>query len=164
MSIDPQKYFFKMSFRFDKCTPEAFGLALSESSENIYVDKSDGFLWEQQNLYDFGWGAEYGFVRLPALGFYDLWDLLLNSKIQDNQHGAACLLEEKYADELLEKIESIFSNPGSQINERLKTACRILKLESGINRGNLQGKNYAGIKDKATRWNNISEQVKAFYR
>ena len=72
MSINPQKYFFKMSFRFDKCTPEAFGLVLSENSENIYVDKSEGSLWKQQNLYDFGWGAEYGFVRLPEPSFYDL--------------------------------------------------------------------------------------------
>ena len=164
MSIDPQKYFFKMSFRFDKCTPEAFGLVLSENSENLYVDKADDSLWGQQNLYDFGWGAEYGFVRLPELNFYDLWNLLSNSNIQDNQHGAACLLEEKYAAELLEKIESIFSNAASQINDRLKTACRILKLERGINSGNLLGKNYAEIKDKATRWTNISEQVKAFYR
>ena len=88
--------------------------------------------------------------------------MLLNSNIQNNQHGAAGLLEEKYADELLEKIESIVSNPGTQINDRLKTAFRILRLESGINRGNLQGKNFAEIKNKATRWKNISEHVKAF--
>ena len=59
---------FMMSMRFNKESPEDFGLIPSEDSD-IYVKPSDNSLWKKRNLYDFGWGKENGFYKLPLPNF-----------------------------------------------------------------------------------------------
>ena len=162
MSLDLKKLYFRMSFRLNKVTPDEFGLVESGTDTYLYIDKIDGSIWKKKTLYDFGWGNEYGFMRLPELSFDEAWNMLTSSDIQENQYGAASLIDEKYSENLLEKIESIFSTPNFQINERLRNAFKILDLEAGRNRSETQGKSYKEVIDNFNRWKNISEKVKAF--
>ena len=64
MQIDYNKKYFLMSFRFDKNKPEDFGLEKSPSNDNIFIDLRDNSEWLKKDLYDFGWGNEYGFYKI----------------------------------------------------------------------------------------------------
>lgn len=45
MTIDLNKIYFMMSFRFDKSKPEDFGLVASKDEEDIFIDLKDASLW-----------------------------------------------------------------------------------------------------------------------
>lgn len=156
--LDPNQKYFLMSFRFNKTTPEAFGLIPSDNNDKIYLDSKDNSRWIKMGLYDFGWGSETGFVRLPKLGFNGLWYLLTNSTVEENRYGAAALILSEHSAELLAYLTELF-NSGELINDSLRRALEILKLEEPINRSRIVGKKPHEIEADFQRWNWISEQV-----
>jgi len=71
------------------------------------VSQIDGSIWESASLYDFGWGKENGFIKLPQMGFSELWTLFLNAQIEENIYGAASVLVESYLSDTINTIKSL---------------------------------------------------------
>jgi len=159
MKLDHNKKYFLMSFRFDKEKPEDFGLSQSQYNCNIFIDTSDNSEWIQKELYDFGWGNEYGFIRLPELDFLELWNVLENSKLQENKYGAAYTLENKYPDTLLNHLLGLLNKPNFQLNEALKDTFKILELQNVTNRSGVVGKSFAEINTDFENWKLVSKKV-----
>ncbi|HHZ20380.1 MAG TPA: hypothetical protein GX391_07730 [Firmicutes bacterium] len=49
--------------------------------------------WIEKEIYDYGWGNEIVFVKLPELGFDDSCQILVKSQIKDNRYGVAAIIE-----------------------------------------------------------------------
>lgn len=158
MIIDANKKYFMMSFRFNKTRPEDFDLHPSQQKQDIFVDLKDNSQWIKLDLYNFGWGNEVGFMRLPKLNFEQLWGLLLNSSIEENKYGSAFLIESEYPDELLNFLIELFNNT-SQISKSMKEAFKILKLDEVRNRSGVLGKSYNEIQNDFNKWKVISERI-----
>lgn len=146
-----------MSFRFDNCKPENFNLI--HLKNNIYLSKDDNTKWEKINLYDFGWGSECGYMKLPKLEFNKLWKLLISSNIQDNVYGAAYIIEKDYPDQLLKKVNTLLNNQ-ELINKKILNIFEILKLNKIKNRSSIIGKSSKEIKNDFKRWKDLSKKVK----
>lgn len=110
-------------------------------------------------LFDFGWGDEYGFVRLPELNFDKLWYLLLNSNIDNNIYGSASVISKVYFNELYEILIGIFNNPKDIITQPLKRTFKILGLEKRTNKSSVEGKGWLEIDRDYRKWIQISEKV-----
>lgn len=149
--------YFKMSRRFDKRTPQDFGL--TERSENgDAIDPEDGSQWHSCTLYDYGWGSENGFYRIPLPEFSALLGIVLDSNDQDDVYGAASVILELFPNDLLESLEHIYSCTGG--NERKRKLATVFQLHLGINRSHTQGKHYSEIISDAHRWSVIGEITK----
>jgi len=160
MSIDINKDYFRMSFRFDKKTPEEFGLTHLNKTSNRYIDVSDNSYWIQRKLYDFGWGNENGFMRHQNLSFDELWCLLVESKLEANRYGAAYVILNEYPEELLSYLDSLFDNPNNNISDSMKEAFEILGLEEVRNRCETTGKSYEEVNREYEKWKYVSKRVK----
>jgi len=147
-----QKYFIA-SFRFDKDKPEDFDLEKIEGTE--YCQDKDGGKWKQTYLWDSGWGNEYGFVRQPEPNFEQLWSLLLESNIEDNQLGAAELLDIKYPFELKEKLKDLFSTEMKLNRNITKRLERLEVLRTGTNRSEVIGKSIKTVEIDYQEWKKI---------
>lgn len=159
MDVDLNKKHFLISFKFSKCHPKDFGLIQSCFDSNIYINPKDHSQWVKQETYDFGWGNENGFMRLPKLQFEELWYLLTNSKIQENKYGAAYIIEQQFSDELLKLLIEIFSR-NSTFPKEIIEAFKILKLHEAKNRSPILGKLIGEIHLDDDNWKYISEKVK----
>jgi hypothetical protein len=163
MEININEQYFLMSFRFDKTNPEDFGLVPLSEQEDLFIRTRDGSIWRKQELYDLGWGKEYGFIGQPELDFEGLLYLLLNSRIEENQYGAASELLDRYPDELLEKVEQILDkNNIDSLDQKQKKGFLILKLETPLNRSATIGKSFEQINQDFERWKAVSERVSVF--
>lgn len=160
INIDINRKYFLLSFRFNKSTSDDFGLVQSKEDTNIFIDKDDNSQWVWQESYDFGWGNENGFMRLPELNFEQVWYLLNNSTIQDNMYGSAFIIEEKYPDKLMEILKSIFEHNQRIVDERQKKVLKILKLNEARNRSEILGKSFIEIEEDFKKWKDISEEVR----
>lgn len=157
INLDINSKYFLLSFRFNKSTPADFGLIPSEEDSTLFIDKDDNSLWIWQKSYDFGWGNENGFMRLPELNFEQLWYLLTQSPNQDNMYGSAYIIEQRYPDKLLEVLTCIFEHNRNIIDDKLKNAFRILKLHEEFNRSEVLGKSYKEIDSDYKKWLDISK-------
>ena len=101
--------YFVMSVRFNKCSALDFGLIPKDSGTAI--DPNDNSIWVKTELYDFGWGKENGFYKAPLPDFDTLLELVLHSEDRDDMYGAAAIILEKYADELLYRCEAMMNDP-----------------------------------------------------
>lgn len=149
-------YFF-MSFRFNKNSPEDFGLIKSDNS-SLYENPNDGSLWVQRSLYDYGWGKENGFCKIPTPGFEELVDIILTSKNEEDKHGAAAIILEDFCSELLDKSIAIFED-----RKNTKKYCgffKILHLDLPINRSPVIGKHFNEVSEDFEKWKQISVKVK----
>ncbi len=45
-------------------------------------------------------------VKMPELGFEDLWDLLVNSPLRMNRTGSLLIIEQLHGESLLKLLES----------------------------------------------------------
>lgn len=144
MRVDLNQVYFLMSFRFDKNKPEDFGLDSCPGDAGVYIRPSDGSQWLQKDLYDFGWGNESGFVRLPELDFDQLWQLLTRSKLADNRYGAAFELQNKYSAALTNRLWETLSRQKPPTASLLK-ALEILDLNQMGDCADLMGRNIAEI-------------------
>lgn len=118
--------YFRMSFRFNKSNYADFGLICKNGK---FYNNDDNSEWKMMKLYDFGWGQENGFYRLPVGDFDFLIHLVLYSNDEEDSYGAAayinellCLdlktflldyIKEKHSKDEIRKLKDLFdlSNP-----------------------------------------------------
>ena len=154
--IDMNEKLFMMSMRFNKKFPKDFGLIPSEDAD-IYIMPSDKSLWKKRNLYDFGWGKENGYYKLPLPQFDDLVNIIMNSEFKDNRYGSAAIILDDYNDELLIKCQEVLRD--EQNAKRYCAFFNILKLDIPMNRSSKLGKSYKEIAEDFKKWKDISKQV-----
>ena len=147
-----------------KIKPEDFNLYPSDTDSDIYIDKSDNSKWLKKYLYDFGWGGQNGFMRLPQLDFQDLWDLLFNSKFKDDRYGAAVILEAEHAEELNKHILGIFNKQNIEVTKSMIEVFNILHLDRGMNRSEILNKPNEEVTRDWENWKNIAEKVKSILK
>ncbi|QNR23274.1 hypothetical protein [Croceimicrobium hydrocarbonivorans] len=145
--IDLKERYFLVSFQFNKRTPADFKLT-KVKGEEYCLDKS-GNKWTQAYLWDKGWGQEYGFIRFPEPNFKELWSLLLESEISDNQQGAAELLKAKYPEELKLALKELFKS-SQALDSNMSN--RINCLQLGINCSPIEGKPHTEVEKDFQDW------------
>ena len=145
--------YFVMSMRFNKSSASDFGLISKDA--NTAVDPNDNSIWVKTDLYDFGWGKENGFYKSPLPNFDVLFGLALNSKIRDDMYGAAAVILEKYADELLCQCEIIMNDRSRK--KEVKRMVELFKLRSATNRSSVVQKSYEQVQSDCCRWKKISD-------
>ena len=127
--------YFRMSKRFNKKTPSDFGLT-TDAKGDYAIDPEDNSKWKPCSLYDFGWGNEIGYYRIPLPGFAELLQISIESNDSDDMYGAAAIILEKYPNDLLEYCEELF---GPSINKRTaKQLIKAFQLDQCINRSPAQ--------------------------
>lgn len=148
--------FFMMSMRFNKSTPEDFGLVQTDDS-GVYIMQSDNSLWKKRDLYDFGWGKENGYYRLPLPCFDDLVSIILNSNLKNNKYGAAAIILDDYCEELYDKCDEILKD--TQKVDEYSEFFSILQLEKPINRSTIVGKRSIQVSEDYNKWEEISKRL-----
>lgn len=148
--------YFMMSFRFNKQYPQDFGL--TKINHDIAFNPVDNSKWQAKLLYDFGWGKENGYCKLPIPDFTKLLDIILNSENNEDVYGATAIILDMYSEELLDKCEQLIN---SDIQSKaLKKISALFNLENPINRCNIEQKSYEQIRADFERWKKISEAIK----
>lgn len=148
---------FMMSKHFNKSTPEEFGLTQSNDPD-IFISLSDQSLWGKRQLYDWGWGRENGFYRLPLPSFEELVRIVINSMVEENCFGAASIILDDYVEDLQNYCLELFkrnSYPKDHIH-----FFNIMGLERPINRNSLESKDFDAVMKDYTLWVYISDQIK----
>ena len=148
--------YFVMSMRFNKCYASDFGLILKDT--NKAINPNDDSIWIKASLYDFGWGKENGFYKDPLPCFDSLFEIALCSSNSEVMYGAAAVILERFADDLLYKCE-IFMNDDFRKNEFRKMV-DLFNLKSSMNRSSTSGKTYEQIRSDYARWKAVSEMAK----
>ncbi len=139
--------YFLMSRRYNKKSAEDFGL--KEIDAQTAQCRSDGSLWKKTSLYDFGWGKEYGYCRLPEPKPDKLIDILINSSEEEDCYGAASILMDKYPDKLLTACETMAVEPESEKYIRMYGA---LQLNRKMNYNAVEGKSLEELEKDHERW------------
>ena len=152
--------YFRMSHRFDLCTPADFGLE-ETPDKDIAVDPTDGASWRRCALYDFGWGKENGYCKLPLPSFELLLELAVTGENREDQYGAAAIILDEYPDLLLAACEVMAQDPSQ--SESLKSLNAVFQLESGINHSPTTGKHYNDIRTDAARWQTLATYLKSLH-
>lgn len=145
--------YFLMSNRFNKQSAQDFGL--SESGGGMAVDPADGSLWKRDRLFDFGWGAEDGYYRVPLPGFSRLLDMVISEDDAEDVYGAAAIIERQYSEELLACCEDMVLDPGRSGD--FEKVSRVFQLDHPVNRCPITGKTGREIQADSERWKRISE-------
>lgn len=145
--------YFMMSRRFNKSKPEEFGLI--PYRENTYLLPVDNSLWVASEMYDFGWGPENGYYRLPELSFEELFELG-NHASGDDMYGAASLILKNYPHELLLRVESIIRNNDTR---KYLTLLKVLKLDTAINLSFQIEQDAKDVNSQFERWKAISDSI-----
>lgn len=148
--------YFVMSMRFNKSSASDFGLVSIDM--NTAINPKDNSTWIKAALYDFGWGKENGFYKSPLPNFNTLFKLALYSTNREDIYGAASVILEKFADELLRQCE-IFMNDRSRKKE-FKKLVELFNLKLPINRCSVVQKTYEQIQNDYSRWKKVSEIAK----
>lgn len=143
--------YFVMSRHFNKSYPEDFGLIRKDGK---IVSSLDNSIWESKKLYDFGWGKENGFYKIPLPTFNELINIILEEKDEDDIYGAAAVILDAYSSELLIYLETI------QIqDEFLKNRLnRLFLLFNPINRTLKPHMSLEEIEKEHQRWKSIAEK------
>ena len=149
------EYFF-MSMRMNKSDAADFGLIPYE--ENKAINPKDNSIWEKKALYDFGWGSENGFYRMPLPDFETLFELVLQSTNRDDRYGSAAIILERFPNELLQKCELIANDHFRK--KDFKKLTEIFRLKEPINRSPVLKKTFEEIRNDYIRWKNLSETAK----
>lgn len=152
---------------------------------DIFRNNASGMIFRKRLLYDFGWGQEYGFEKLPALSFKELiklvecqWKLPKRTfsnhypekQIQEytiywnNLYGSVSVIMQEYVEELICFLESkmgtnYFSDSGIRENFKCFSFSSSKMREIGrIPGGNLT-KSYEEVLNEYAQWRKISERV-----
>lgn len=149
--------YFKISTRFNKQKASDFGLVELESTASA-IDPTDNSIWIRCSLYDFGWGEENGYYRVPLPNYSELFQIVLHSEQEDDVYGAAAMILKQYPDELLETCEQMGVSPSA--SEEFMKIASVFHLHLGINHSPIIGKAVTEIEKDAQRWKNISYFVK----
>lgn len=148
--------YFLMSKRFNKQSPEDFGLISSKNPE-VFTKPEDLSQWKSRQLYDYGWGKENGYYKIPMPDFNGLVDIILKSKNDDDKFGAAAVILDDYYDELLEKCFEIFEDKKDV--KKYADFFKVLNLRNPINRSSTMGKHYTRISEDFEKWKTIARKI-----
>ena len=149
--------YFVMSIRFNKCSASDFGFILKD--KNTAINPNDNSIWIKTSLYDFGWGKENGFYKDPLPGFDSLFEIALHSTNSEDMYGAAAVILERFASDLLCKCE-IFMNDRFRKNEFRKMV-ELFDLKLSLNRCSVSGKTYEQIQSDSARWETVSMMARS---
>ncbi len=147
--------YFLMSYHFNKETAIDFGLYPID--ENTAINLNDNSLWKKSNLYDFGWGQECGYIKLPLPDRVLLFDIVLHSTSKDDVYGSASMILKDYPEELLRLCEDLISK--NRQNGELKRLIKVFNLKTPINRSKTTGKDFSQICNDFERWKYISKKT-----
>ena len=145
--------YFIMSTRFNKRSASDFGLV--EKNIDTAINPIDNSIWKKISLYDFGWGKENGYYKVPLPEFDVLLNIALNSTDREDKYGAVAVILEKHADDLLCKCELFMYDKFPK--KEFKKMVDLFNLELSLNRSSVSGKTYSQINSDFTRWKAISE-------
>ena len=148
--------YFVMSMRFNMSNASDFGLI--SNGPNTAINPNDNSTCIKAALYDFGWGKENGFYKTPLPNFDSLFELALYSKNRDDMYGAAAIILEKFADELLCQCEILVNDRFRK--KEFKKLVELFKLKLPINRCSVVQKTNEQIQNDYDRWKKISEIAK----
>lgn len=152
---------------------------------DIFQEDSSGILFRKRLLYDFGWGQEYGFEKLPALSFDELITIVecqfrppkrtffkrySDRQIQEynvfwnNLYGSVSVIMQDYIDELIyfleKKIDTdYFSNMGICENFRCFSFSSSKMREIGRFPGGILTKSYEEVLNEHEQWRKIAGKV-----
>ncbi|MDD4311049.1 MAG: hypothetical protein PHW41_01045 [Eubacteriales bacterium] len=147
---------FRMSRRMHPSGPERFRLSYDPLSE-FYVDSVDGSYWQACTLFDFGWGSEPGYYRYPLPETADLVELLLTAQAEDDYFGAASVLLEGNADEVLPQLEAALQN-----TKRYPLAAQRLAavgLNRAVNHSEITGKSAEQVQADFAHWQALADEI-----
>jgi hypothetical protein len=145
------------SIMYNKSTPQDFGLLPSDDPET-YLHPEDGSMWKFRALNGFGDhddGAN-GYYRLPMPGFEELIRIVMDSQQSDDIYGAASVLLDDHADELLDRCLEMLDEDEA---ERYLVFFERLHLGRPENRSPITGKKYVQIAEDHRRWDVVSARV-----
>lgn len=145
--------YFVMSMRFNKRNAYDFGFI--PNGQNTAINPKDNSIWIKTALYDFGWGKENGFYKSPLPNFDTLLELALYSTNKEDMYGAASIILEKFADELLYQCETLMND--SSRKKEFNKLVELFKLRLPVNRSSVVQKTYEQIRSDYTRWKKVSE-------
>ena len=145
--------YFVMSVRFNRSGAHDFGLIQKDA--DTAIDPNDNSIWIKAALYDFGWGKENGFYKAPLPELDTLFELALYSENRDDMYGAAAVILESYADELLCRCEALVNDRSRE--KEFKRLAELFKLMLPINRCSIAGKTSEQIKSDHSRWEKIAD-------
>ena len=145
-----------MSKRHNKRTAEDFGL--QSQSEDMAIDPSDNSSWKKLSLYDYGWGKENGYARIPMLDFDQLLQLLLHSRDEEDTLGAAAVILDHYPEDLLARCELLMNS--TEQAEAFLTLAKICHLDTPVNRCSTADKPYEDVLAEHERWRKVAEKYK----
>lgn len=148
--------YFLMSKKFDKQSPEDFGL-ISTDQKDIATNPEDGSLWKKCCLYDFGWGRENGFYKLPLPEFDDLMSIVLDSMYDEDMYGAAAVILDMYAMQLLSISERLILGCGDL--KKLRKFIIVFRLYEPTNKSPTIGKTTEQISENYKRWRAIAQYI-----
>jgi len=147
---------FRMSRRMSRTKPDAFGLE-SAGMSGLYRDRTDGSIWQQKELFDFGWGREPGYSKLPLPSIEGLVKLLFAAENEDDRFGAAGILLEECAEEALPYFEAMLTNP--ETREAAARRLREISLGESRNRSRIIGKSVEQVEADFERWSSIAAGI-----
>ena len=126
---------------------------------NCHIDLSDFYLLRQYSrnlIFDaLDDKKENGFYKSPLPNFDILLELALNSKSRDDMYGAAAMILENFADELLCQCETLINDRSRK--KEFKRLVELFKLKSATNRCSVVRKTYEQVKSDYCRWKKISD-------
>ena len=104
----PKNKKFMMSYKHDKTTPEDFGLV---ERDGRYFSKKDNSEWIKHPMFDYGYGPEDGFYKLPLGSFNDLISFIEgNYKKEDQSLCAAIMMMEMNPSEVKKYLLKVIKN------------------------------------------------------
>ena len=155
-------------------------------NEDIYINTLTGEHFRKRLLYDFGWGQENGFERLPSLTFDELIELVENADLtikkkriwekyseeeirnndvnQSNLFGAISIIMQDHIEELIKfltgKIKTnYFSNTKIRKNFTWFSFSTRKMREIGYLPGGIGKMSYEEVLNKYEQWRTISKTV-----
>lgn len=143
--------FFRMSYKFNKTQCSDFGLF---EKNGRYYSKDDNSEWARRYLYDFGWGKENGFCKLPLCNFSDLINIALHSNDSEDSYAAAAIILDDYAEELKFFLLGLIDVDDRSIDSHKINS--IFKLSPPINKTIKKGMDLHSIEKEWFDWEMIS--------
>lgn len=139
--------YFLMSTRFNKSSPSDFGL---EYIDGKYKRKEDETEWMPCKLYDFGWGRETGFYKIPIGSFEELINIVVNTSDKEDMYGAAAIIDEMFPQELKIYLLNLMSQTVSDsVKRRLN---EVFNLDKRFNRTAFVGMRLSDIEKESKQW------------
>jgi len=143
---------FIMSFRYNKQSDSDFGM---EYKDGKYISEKDGSEWVKCKLYDFGWGKENGFYKIPLGTFHELIALVLSDEDKEDSYGAAAIIATNYQMELKIFLQNLMTQ---KINISTKEKLNeIFFLDESYNKTFEIGMTFSQIEKEYNDWKQIAK-------